>query len=433
MRGIAPAGLTTITGPSGDGGFSLLWQSSLDGTAFSDIAPAEIGNSYNPPALSADTWYRIAVTSTVGIKTCTEYTNSIKITVNNLDPGSIVGDQEICEGSPATTLTSVTPTGDGTITYTWYVSTDNITFVPAGVTTETLNPGSLIADRWYYRDVTSTVGGHACTESTNTVTVTVNNFDPGSIKTAQVICESGDPVLLESDVAPATYDVGAVLSYQWRESSDGVTFTDIALNGDTEDYDPPSGLMQDTWYKRAVTSTLGASICTEETNAIKITVINFAPGSIGGDQTICENIIPTTFTSVAASGDGSKAYQWEYSTDHIGWADAPGASTGATYTPPVGLTQETWFRREVTATVAPTSCVEYTNEILVTVNNMLPGAIGTAQTICESDIPAGLTSGTDASSTDAGAVITYQWQSSTDNVTYYNITSATSKDMHRER
>ena len=69
-----------------------------------------------------------------------------------------------------------------------------------GTTSETYNPGVLIADRWYYREVTSTLNGKPCIEVTNTVKVTVNNLDPGTIKTAQTICESGDPVLLESDV-----------------------------------------------------------------------------------------------------------------------------------------------------------------------------------------------------------------------------------------
>ena len=127
-EGDDPVALTTLAAPAGDGVFTLLWQESSDGSTFTDIAPAETGSSYNPPALSADTWYRIAVTSTLG-GTCTEYTNAVRITVNNFDPGSIGTDQTICESTSAVPLTSVTPTGDGVFTYKWYSSTDGMTFV----------------------------------------------------------------------------------------------------------------------------------------------------------------------------------------------------------------------------------------------------------------------------------------------------------------
>ena len=50
---------------------------------------------------------------------------------------------------------------------------------------------------------------------------------------------------------------------------------------------------------------------------IKVTVINFTPGSIASDQTVCEGTAPAPFTSVAASGDGIKTYQWEYSINGI--------------------------------------------------------------------------------------------------------------------
>ena len=79
----------------------------------------------------------------------------------------------------------------------------------------------------------------------------------------------------------------------------------------------PPALTADTWFKRAVTPTLNFNTCTEETNIVRVTVINFAPGSIGSDQTICEGTAPAAFTSVAASGDGVKTYQWQNSTDNI--------------------------------------------------------------------------------------------------------------------
>ena len=120
-----------------------------------------------------------------------------------------------------------------------------------------------------------------------------------------------------------------------------------------------------------------------------MTVINFAPGSIGSDQTICEGSVPVAFTSVAASGDGVKSYQWQNSTDNLTFNNIGGA-TSATYTSPA-LTQDTWFKRIATATLNTVPCTAESNTILVTVNNFDPGSILADQTICEGDIPAAFT------------------------------------------
>ena len=67
-------------------------------------------------------------------------------TINNLTAGSISGDVTICSGDDPSALGSVAATGDGTITYEWFESTDNITFTTTGVTTEVFDPGVLNQD-----------------------------------------------------------------------------------------------------------------------------------------------------------------------------------------------------------------------------------------------------------------------------------------------
>ena len=87
-------------------------------------------------------------------------------------------------------------------------------------------------------------------------------------------------------------------TFQWQDSPDGTTFTDIP--GATLATYAPGALTQDTWYRRIVTSTLGASTCTGESNIIKVTVINFVPGSIASDQTICEGTAPCSIYKCGA-------------------------------------------------------------------------------------------------------------------------------------
>ncbi len=113
----------------------------------------------------------------------------------------------------------------------------------------------------------------------------------------------------------------------------------------SETYNPGT-LTADTWYRREVTSTLSGNSCPEITNAIRITVINFDPGSITGDQTICEGDTPAALGSVTATGDGTIGYQWRSSNDGVNYLDISGA-TAQPYAPGV-LTQDTWYLRSVT-------------------------------------------------------------------------------------
>ena len=141
---------------------------------------------------------------------------------------------------------------------------------------------------------------------------------------------------------------------------------------------------------------------------VKVTVINFVPGSIASDQTICENTAPAAFTSVAASGDGTKSYQWQSSTNNILFTNVASGGTGATYTSPA-LIQDTWFRRLSTATLGSVACTEITDTIKVTVNNFNAGSIAGDQTICSGTAPAAFTSVPPAGD---GTTYDYLWQSS---------------------
>jgi hypothetical protein len=275
---------------------------------------------------------------------------------------NIIGtDQTICEGQTPAALTGTYPSGgDGIYVFLWESSTISATegFSAASVPNNSQNysPGSLNNTTWYRRVVTSDV----YTNTSSTVQLTVNKFDPGAIMSDQTICEGSVPVTFTSISPTGT----GVFTYQWQGSYDGATYFDIVA-AYNEIY-TPGELNQDIWYRREVTSTLNGNSCTEVTNYIKITVINFEPGLISADQTICEGSAPAPFTSVAPNGDGTFTYQWQNSADGVSFVHIAGA-TLETYAPPI-LTNTTWFNRIVTSTLNAKSCSESTNSIKVTVN-----------------------------------------------------------------
>src|SRR5690606_13615107 len=137
-----------------------------------------------------------------------------------------------------------------------------------------------------------------------------------------------------------------------------------------------------------------------------VRVIKFDPGKIGTNQTICEGEIPALLTeTVAASGNGTITYLWQSSLDDSDWNNITGA-TSATYAPGA-LTQDTYFRRQVSATLDGRTCTEWTPSVIVRVNNLTPGSISGTQTICEGDTPA-LLSETSAGTADFVGYL-YQW------------------------
>ena len=210
-------------------------------------------------------------------------TNRVRITVNNMTPGSIAGDQTICEGGTPSAFTTLPATGDGILAYQWKSSNDGVNYLNiAGATGATYPPVPLIQDTWYIRTVTSLLNGVTCTRETGSVKVTVNNVNGGTIISDQTICNGSDPVVFVS-IVHGTGD-GAV-TWQWQNSTDGTNFSDI-LPGTGLNYDSPV-LLQDTWFRRITKSQLGGVECIKESNIVKVTVNEVYGGTISDDQIIC--------------------------------------------------------------------------------------------------------------------------------------------------
>src|SRR5690606_7501684 len=69
------------------------------------------------------------------------------------------------------------------------------------------------------------------------------------------------------------------------------------------------------------------------------------PGATTGPSSICADD-PFTLGITNESLEQGLTYQWETSTDGTTWTNAPGASTGLTYS--TSQTESTWYRLQVT-------------------------------------------------------------------------------------
>ena len=254
------------------------------------------------------------------------------------------------------------------------------------------------------------------------LTVTVQSVPTaGSIGSDQTICNGGDPAAFTSST-DGTGD--GLISYQWQSSINNSTYTNIS-GAVSSTYDVPSGLTVTTYYRRITVSTLNGVACQSvATNVITVTVQSVpTAGIIATAQTICNGGDPALFTSTTnGTGSGVISYKWQSSTDNATFTDIAGA-TASTYDAPSGLTVTTYYRRITVSTLNGIACLSVpTTSIAVTVQSVpTAGIIATAQTICYNGDPAAFTSTTNGT---GSGVITYIWQSSTDNNNFSTIASA---------
>jgi hypothetical protein len=408
-----PSTLTLSGYSGGNSSYTYQWQSSSS-SSFSSITDVGTGTTtYTPGALTATTYYRVAVTSN-GV---TAYSSTATVTVYpQLTGGSITpATQTINYNTTPSTLTlSGVSGGSSSYTYQWQSSSSSsfssITNVGTGTTTYT--PGALTATTYYRVAVTS--NGVTAYSSTATVTV-YPQLAGGSITPATQT--------INYNTTPSTLTLSGVsggnssYTYQWQSSSSS-SFSSITDVGTGTTTYTPGALTATTYYRVAVTS----NGVTAYSSTATVTVYpQLAGGSISpSSQAINYNTAPSTLTSSGVSGgSGTYTYQWQSSPDNSTWSNISG-QTSTSYSPPA-LTATTYYRLVVISNGVSANSASATVTVYAALQG---GSISPAtQTINYNATPSTLTlSGVSGGS----GTYTYQWQSSPDNSTWSNISSATS-------
>ncbi len=239
--------------------------------------PGLTGGSGTAPTPSTGTAgsFNFYVTQTNSFN-CTSQAEVIAVTIQPAISGNTISaDQLLCSGSSANPIGSATaPTGgNNTYTYQWQQSTDgganwsNI----SGATSMSYSPGALANTTQYRRNVVSGM----CSSTSNVVTVSVQGAVSNTgITGSQSVCYGSVPAMLDGQ--PATG-----VTYQWQQSADLSTWTNIA-GATYEDYQP-SALTATTHYRRQVSN--GA--CSSVSGTVTVTVNALPNGALTG-VTVCE-------------------------------------------------------------------------------------------------------------------------------------------------
>ena len=239
---------------------------------------------------------------------------------------------------------------------------------------------------------------------------------------AQTICFNTVPSALSITTDPTGADGN--FTHQWQVNDNG---TWKQIPGATSTSYQPTALTKTTQYRLVSTSIYGCGSVTS--NVATVTVYNeINAGVISGDQTICYNTEPNALsvTSAPTGADGSFTNVWQYKQTHHNlddtWHDIKGVTES--YYQPTTLSSSKTYRLMSTSTYG---CGEViSNEVTVTVRpEFIAGTITGDETICYNDKPSQIEVTSDCKGGDG--VYSYQWQKSTDGVSFTDVTGQTSK------
>ena len=227
----SPATPFTGSAPSGgDGTYIYQWQSSLDGTSWTDIPSTNV-KDYDAGNVSATTMYRRIVTS--GSACQPSISNAVTITTTTpIDNNEITsGDQSICYNTdPAEFIGTVATGTGGTITYTWYETPDGTTLGAQVGTDQNLDLSTpLTVTTKYIRKASN----GACPDHlSNFITVTVAaELKVNIINPQEPKCGGGSDGSLEADASGGLGDY----TYTWTgdKTGTGKTFTGLKVGSYT--------------------------------------------------------------------------------------------------------------------------------------------------------------------------------------------------------
>jgi hypothetical protein len=420
----SPNQLAFVQNPSGglgSGSYTYQWESTSNSnlTGFTAIAGAS-NSSYTPTPLSDTTWFRVKVqTLACGFKT----TQPVKITVYPaLVGGSVQSSQTICNGtSPGQlTLSSVPAGGNGAFQFQWQSSLNGITFSNInGATVPSYTPLILTDTTWFLLKATNTCG----TVTYQSVKITVRPpMNAGVLQTPNPVCYNSSPGTIsfsaQASGSAAPYD------YQWQQSANGVSsWTDIA--GATMNSYSPGPLTDTLWLRTKVKS----NSCNQSDTTLPIKIIVYGPlqsGSIQPVPAVCYNSSPglLVFGQLPTGGNPSiYTYQWQSSSNNSSFTNITGASAG-TYQPPA-LLDTTYYRLSITSGSCGT--VQTPSIKVIVFPQFVAGTIQGSQKICYNSIPSIFTIGQNPSGANGSFI--YQWQSSSDSLTWQNIIGASTSSF----
>ena len=398
--------------------YSYQWQSSANNSSWSNITD-ETSATYTLVSGDVTKYIRVQVTARSNLGS-TSSTSSVRGTVaailNTAIP-TISGVARVTETLTATSGTWLN--SPGSYTYRWEESSDNALWDSiSGATSSTFSLTASQAGKY----IRVQVKGIKTISATDYSEVVYSSAT--TVVTGLVITNTLAPVLSGSwtvgtaiSTSSGTWSASGTYAYKWQRSTDASSWSDIS--GATSSSYTLTSDDSGKYVRSVVTinSTTGAgtaySASTRKVGAPYNTVTPVVSGTVrvGSTQTTTDGTWSNTPTSIT--------YQWQTSSNGILWTNI-GSATSSTYTPTYAQAN-LQLRVQISAVNAVDTATVTSNVVsgfLPPEATVIPAISGT-KTVGETLTA---TSGT-WPNTDSGYA--YQWQRSTDGVTWTNISAAT--------
>lgn len=315
---------------------------------------------------------------------------------------TISGTTSICNGNSANLIVNLTGTGPWDIIY-----SDG--FNSTAVNGINSNPYILVVNPTVTRTFTLASVVSVCSGlvSGNAVVTVLPSISNNLITASQTVCVGNTAAVL-TGFAPIGGN--GIYSYQWEMSADGINWNSIG--GATSLNFNPGAATSTFSFRRIVSS--GTCPASTSGKVDMLVLPDFTSNTISASQTICSGAVPAEFSgSLPTGGSGTYGYQWQSSLNNVSWSNVIGGNA-QNYQAPF-LTVNTYYRRVATTS----SCTPITSSsISVQLDPALGNnQIGSSQAICVGSV-AGPFTGTIP--TGGLNTYTYLWQSSTDNLNYFD-------------
>ncbi len=417
--------------------YTYQWESSTTSATagFSAAAGTINQQNYTPPALlTQTTWFRRTVADYTG--SITDVSLPVMIIVQPYIKNNSVGNQDtVCYGQSAPQLHSLLALqdGNGTYSYSWESSTDSVSFISVGVTSQNYQPPSALTQTTWYR---RTVNSGACVNTSASVRISVLDTLKNNtiLSLPQEICYG----TLFSDLSatsPPTLSGGDnTYRYRWENGSDESAWTTATGTSDGVNYDPSesASYFPGQQYFRRVVFSGNNNVCKNISNSVLLSDYAVITNNsiTSGDQTICSGSTPAQLTGsipLNGKGAGSYTYTWQDSSKSHTWTDITGYVNVASqnYTP-AALTDTTSYRRIVYSSACNSTSQSVTIKVHkpVTGNTISLSGGFTDTTLCSGGIPHRFTGSQPSGGTNIPGDYTYQWSTSPDNSTWSDISAS---------
>jgi hypothetical protein len=223
---------STLADADGLGALSWRWQSSSNGSSWTDIAGATT-STFTPTEALVGRQLRVLVSYTDGLgkaESATSASTAGVINVNDSPTGKVTVAGTAQQGSPLTTTQTLADAdGLGTFGYRWQSSTNGSAWTDiTGATKSSFTPGEAQVGQ-QLRVLVGWTDGHGTSETVASAATTsvanVNDAPTGTLALTGTV-QQGTLLRVSSTLADAD-GLGSV-TYRWQSSADASQWTDIA-------------------------------------------------------------------------------------------------------------------------------------------------------------------------------------------------------------